>query len=401
MRITQVRQTIIAIPQHRAYRSSWRRSGHGTTALQAVLVEVDTDEGITGIGESPVVWAGRAEVTRALMAGVEHLVVGADPLEPDIIRRRLYAETGMAHLGTQGISWALSGLDTALWDIVGRVAGQPLHRLWGGAWRDRSAFYADLVPGEPNAMAEDAQACVERGFRTLYLKVGFAPDIDEARVRAVRAAVGDGPRIRIDANAAWSPALALRMLQRLSSHGIEYAEQPLPAGDPAEMARLRARSPVPILAHESSLTLEGTLAVLRHGAADALQLDPRFDAGIAGARTAAQVAEAAGLPVVTHTFGETGVGTALMLQLHAAHRNFVLDNQTYYPNLTDDVILGGRLEFDGPFLAVPTGPGLGVELDRERVAHWAAYYESEIAGRVPQELGDRYYDRDYLIRPHI
>ena len=105
---------------------------------------------------------------------------------------------------------------------------------------------------------------------------------------------------------------------------------------------------------------------------------------------------------MTHTFGETGVGTALMLQLHAAHRNFVLDNQTYYPNLTDDVILGRPLEFDGSFLAVPTGPGLGVDLDRERVAHWAAYYAAR--GRrpsAPQELGDRYYDRDYLIRPHI
>ena len=383
MKITQIRQTIVAIPQHRAYQSSWRRSGHGTTALQSVLVEIDTEEGVTGIGESPVVWAGQADVTRALIAGVEHLVVGADPLECDIIRRRLYAETGMAHLGTQGISWALSGIDTALWDIVGRVAGQPLHRLWGGAWRDRSAFYADLVPGDPEEMALDAEAWVERGFRTLYFKVGFAPDIDEARVRAVRAAVGDGPRIRIDANAAWSPALALRMLQRLGELDIEYVEQPLPAGDPAELARLRARSPVPILAHESSLTLEGTLAVIRAGAADALQLDPRFDAGIAGARTGAQVAEAAGLPVVTHTFGETGVGTALMLQLHAAHRNFVLDNQTYYPNLTGDVILGGPLEFDGPFLAVPTGPGLGVELDRERVAHWASYYEREVAGRRP------------------
>ena len=150
----------------------------------------------------------------------------------------------MAHLGTQGISWALSGIDTALWDIVGRVAGQPLHRLWGGAWRDRSAFYADLVPGRAGGDGRGrAWPAVERGFRTLYLKVGFAPDIDEARVRAVRAAVGDGPRIRIDANAAWSPALALRMLQRLGGHGIEYAEQPLPAGDPAELARLRARSP--------------------------------------------------------------------------------------------------------------------------------------------------------------
>ena len=291
------------------------------------------------------------------------------------MRRRLYAETGMAHLGTQGMSWALSGIDTALWDLVGRAAGQPLHRLWGGAWRTRSPFHADLVPDEPERMADDARQCGGTGgFRTLYLKVGFDPAVDEARVRAVREAVGDGPRIRIDANAAWSPGLAVTLLTRLAPFGVEYAEQPIPAGDPAELARLRARVPVPILAARSSLSVEGTLAVVRHGAADAVQLDPRFDAGIAGMRVAAGIAEVAGLPAVTHTFGELGVGTALMLQLHAAHRNFVLDNQTYYANLEDDVIAGGLMPFDGPYLDVPTAPGLGVELDADRVAHYATYY---------------------------
>ena len=196
-----------------------------------------------------------------------------------------------------------------------------MHRLWGGAWRTRSGFHADLVPDEPERMAEDALARVAEGFRTLYFKVGFAPEVDEARVRAVREAVGDGPRIRVDANGAWSPGLAKRLLDRLAAYDLEYIEQPIPPGDPEELARLRARVAVPILAHESSLSVEGTLAVVRHGAADAVQLDPRFDAGIAGARTAAQIAEVAGLPALTHTFGELGVGTALMLHFHAAHRN--------------------------------------------------------------------------------
>ena len=219
-------------------------------------------------------------------------------------------------------------------------------------------------------------------------------------MRAVREAVGDGPRLRIDANGAWSPGLAKRLLDRLAAYDLEYAEQPIGPGDPAELARLRARVAVPILAHESSLSVEGTLAVVRHGAADAVQLDPRFDAGIAGMRVAAGIAEVAGLPAVTHTFGELGVGTALMLQLHAAHRNFVLDNQTYYANLEDDVIAGGRMPFDGPFLDVPTGPGLGVELDADRVGHYAAYYAREVAGRPapPPEEGD---DRGYLIRPRV
>jgi L-alanine-DL-glutamate epimerase-like enolase superfamily enzyme len=399
MRIAEVRRTAVAVPQRRRYGSSWRRAGHGSGALQAILVELVTDDGLVGIGEAPVVFAGSAEVTLAMIDAVAPLLVGADPLDHDVLRRRLYAETGMAHLGTQGASWGLAGIDTALWDLAGRIAGLPLHRLWGGAWRERSGFHADLVPDEPARMAEDAQAWVARGFRTLYLKAGFAPELDEARVRAVREAVGDGPRLRIDANGAWSPGLAVRLLRRLAAYDLEFAEQPLPPGDPAELARLRARVPVPILAHESSLSVEGTLAVVRHGAADAVQLDPRFDAGIAGARTAAQIAEVAGLPALTHTFGELGVGTALMLHLHAAHRNMVLDSQTYYPNLTDDVIAGGPLVFDGRELAVPTGPGLGVELDPDRVAHYAAYHAREVAGRQPQPPDDPYYDRDYLIRP--
>ena len=402
MRITDVRTTAVAVPQHRTYRSSWRRSGHGTGALQAVLVELVTDDGPTGIGEAPVVWAGSAAATIALIEAVAPLVVGADPLDHDLVRRRLYAETGMAHLGTQGISWALSGIDTALWDLAGRIIGLPLHRLWGGAWRTRSGFHADLVPDAPEAMAEDAGRRVAEGFRTLYLKVGFAPEQDEARVRAVREAVGDGPRLRIDANGAWSPGLAKRLLDRLAAYDLEYAEQPIPPGDPAELARLRARVAVPILAHESSLSVEGTLAVVRHGAADAVQLDPRFDAGIAGAHVAAQIADVAGLPALTHTFGELGVGTALMLQFHAAHRNLVLDSQTYYPNLTDDVIADGPLRFDGCFLEVPTGPGLGVELDPDRVAHYAAYHAREVAGRpAPPPPDDPYYDREYLIRPRV
>ena len=120
---------------------------------------------------------------------------------------------------------------------------------------------------------------------------------------------------------------------------------------------------------------------------------------MAGARLAASLAEIAGLPVVTHTFGELGVATAAFLQLHAAHPNFILDNQTYYWNLTDDVIQGGLMAFDGPFLAVPTRPGIGVDLDPERVNHFASFYEREIKGRTVDVPDDPYYGRDYLLRP--
>lgn len=401
MQIRDIRTTIVAVPQLREYGSSWRRKGQGTSAQCSVLVEVLTDEGITGIGESPVVYAGRPEVTVALLEGVKSLVVGRDPLEHDVLRHEIYAETGMAHLGTQGLAWALSGLDMAMWDIVGKVCGQPLHRVWGSGWRSESAFYGDIPPSEPQQMAEDAREWVDRGFRTLYFKVGFDPETDIARLAAVRSAVGDGPRIRVDANQAWSPGAAKRIIARMADFDPEYIEQPVLASNLEEMAALRQSVAVPILAHEASLSVEGSLNVIKHQAADALQLDPRFDAGFSGARLAAGIAEIAGLPVVTHTFGELGVATAAVLHLHAAHRNFILDNQTYYWNLSDDVIEGGLMSFRGPFLAVPTAVGLGVELDPERVKYYAEFYQREIAGKSSSaKVSDgTYYDRRYILRP--
>ena len=399
MRIVDLRTTTVAVPQKREYRSSWRSRYQGTTPALAVLVELVTDEGLIGIGESPVVYAGRPEVTVALIEAVRDLVIGADPFEHDVLRRRIYAETGMVHLGTQGLSWGVSGIDAALWDLVGRALGEPLHRLWGGAWRTRVPFYADVSAGEPAQMADDAQIWVERGFRTLYLKVGFGAELDLARVRAVREAVGSGPRIRIDANQAWAPGTAKTIIARLAEYELEYVEQPTLATNLAEMAAVRQAVDVPILAHEASLTVEGCLNVIAAQAADALQLDPRFDAGFAGARTAALMADAAGLPVVTHTFGELGVATAAVLQLHAAHRNFVLDNQTYYWNLEDDIIEGGLLRFDGPELSVPTDPGIGVVLDQDRVAHYAALYERDVRDRPARAPSDPFYEREYLLRP--
>lgn len=402
MKIRKLKTTVVAVPQLREYKSSWRRKGHGTSAQCSVLVELLTDDGVTGIGESPVVFAGRPEVTVALLKGVEPLILGRDPLDHDILRHEIYAETGMAHLGTQGLSWALAGLDMAMWDIVGKVCEQPLHQLWGSAWRTESNFYADIPTADPSRMADDALEWVQRGFRTLYFKAGFEPESDIARLAAVRSAVGEGPRIRVDANQAWSPGAAKRIISRMAEYSPEYIEQPVIASNLEEMAAVRHSVSVPILAHEASLSVEGSLNVIKHQAADALQLDPRFDSGISGARLAAGLAEVAGLPVVTHTFGELGVGTAAVLQLHAAHKNFILDNQTYYWNLTDDVIEGGLLPFNGSALKIPRRPGIGVDLDPERVAHYAGYYEREIAtqqAEADQFSGTEHYGRRYILRP--
>ncbi len=139
--------------------------------------------------------------------------------------------------------------------------------------------------------------------------------------------------------------------------------------------------------------------MIKHQAADGLVLDPRFDAGLIGARISAGIAEAAGLPVVTHTFGELGVATAAFMQVVAACPNFILDNQTYYWNLTDDVIKGGLMSFDGETLPLPGGPGIGVSLDRDRVAKYSELFEREVRGQPYLRPEDPYYDSRYLFLP--
>ena len=311
----------------------------------------------------------------------------------------------MAHLGTQGISWALSGIDTALWDIVGRVAGQPLHRLWGGAWRDRSR-----VLRRPRARRARARwprtrwPWVERGFRTLYLKVGFAPRHRRgARARGARRgrrrpAHPHRRQRRLVARARAAHAAAARGAR----HRVRRAAAPGRRSRPSWRACARARRCRSWRTSRASRSRARSPSI-RHGAADALQLDPALRRRHRGrAHRGRQVAEVAGLPVVTHTFGETGVGTALMLQLHAAHRNFVLDNQTYYPNLDRrrHPRRPAAVRRPVPRRCRP-GPGLGVELDASasRTGPRTTRARSRAGRRTA--LGDRYYDRDYLIRPRV
>ena len=113
------------------------------------------------------------------------------------------------------------------------------------------------------------------------------------------------------------------------------------------------------------------------------------------------MAQVAGLPVVTHTFGELGVATAAVLQLHAAYPNFILDNQTYYWNLEDDIIEGGLMKFEGPYLQVPQGPGLGVTLDSERMAKYAQLYTTSKGSSIQKGDNDSHYDRNYILRPRV
>jgi len=374
MRITGLKSTVVAVPS-RGSTSSETHPGHYTLA---VLVEVLTDEGLIGIGEAPCVLG--AQPTKAIIDAAEPVIVGEDPTNVEMLKKKLYGVFNLTHLHIHSGCWALNAIDMALWDLVGKSCGKPLYQLWGGAFRKKIEYYGSIDRSHPEDVAEQTAQLVKEGFRTLYMKVGFDEDEDLACIKAIREASSPKHKIRVDANQSWSPGEAIRIIRRMSEYGLEFVDQPVLMYNVDALARVRASVNVPIASHESSWTMYDALNVIKREAADVIHIDPRFDAGMTGARLTAGMAEAAGLPVLTHSFGELGVAQAAYMHLIASGPNFILANQTGYRGLADDVIKGGPLQFHDGCMDLPEKPGIGVELDPQKVAQYARYYDEKIKG---------------------
>jgi len=375
MKITELKSTIVALPTRRMATSE---VGAGQYRL-AVLVELVTDEGVTGLGESPNPVG--VEATKTIIDSAEPLLVGEDPTNVEVLKKKLYAHYNLTHLHIHAACWALNGIDMALWDIVGKACHKPLYQIWGGAFRKRIEFYGPIDRASPEEVGAQAASLAKEGFKTLYMKVGFDEEEDLACVRAIREAIGPKLKIRVDANQSWSPGEAVRIIRRLGECELEFVDQPVLMYNTDALARVRAAVDVPIASHESSWTMYEALNVLKQEAADVIHVDPRFDAGFMGARLTAGMAEAAGVPVVVHSFGELGVAQCAYMHLIASAPNFILANQSGYHHLADDVIKGGLLTFTDGCLDLPEKPGIGVELDRDKVETYARHYRENIQGR--------------------
>lgn len=371
MRITGLRPTTVAVP----FRHDERWAFGGRRGLTAVLLEVTTDEGIVGLGEA----AGypTPDIVTAVLRSLEPLVVGQDPFRIERIAKRIEAIGTWHHV--RATSPAIAAVDMACWDIVGKACGQPVVNLLGGRVRDHAEYFWYVAQGTPEEVAEDAREGVEAGFSTLYLKVGSDdPDTDVARVAAARAGGGDDVRIRIDANEAWSPGTAIRLVGAMASYGLELVEQPVSGRNLAELAYVRSRIGPPLLTNEASWTRHDILQVIRHGAGDVVSVDNQMDGGLLNLKRAAGICEAAGIPVVKHSLGELGVATYAALHIIASTPNFLHANQGYGALLADDVLAGiDVLPYTEGRLDVPRGPGLGVELDADKVARYAALYQQQ------------------------
>ena len=338
-----------------------------------VLVEVRTDDGIVGYGEST--GDRGADAVVALIQHVSQLLIGRSPFDIEALT------TGAQRLAKldnapRYASHALAGVEMALWDIVGKAVGQPVHRLLGGAVREEIDYFAFLQGGAPEELAEDAKKAVADGYSVIYLKVGLGEARDVRNVAAVREAIGD-LRLRIDANEAWDPGMAIRMINKLAEYDLEFVEQPTPARSIRALRQVRESVSVPIAADQCAYTLSETFEVCAMRAADVLVIGPHETGGLLGLRKAAAIAEAAGISVCMHGQQDSGISSCAENQIAATIPNLTDGNQIMHQVLKEDIVAEPDLRVREGTLPVIDGPGLGMELDWDAVERAAERYREE------------------------
>lgn len=337
------------------------------------LVAVHTDEGLVGVGSCST----RDDLVTASLELLEPLYRGQEALEPERLTERLHQHTFW--LGRGGaVTHAISGIDIALWDLLGQVTGQPVGRLLGGRYRERVLPYASVLMDEPHRMAGELTALTEAGFRAF--KIGWGPfgrdrpSVDEAIVRAAREAVGPDALLAVDAGGSdgfWRGDFkwALRTAAMLAEYQVAWFEEALRPDALEDFVALRAQAPVPISGGEVLTRRQAFRPYLQQGAFDIVQPDVTKVGGLSESRRIGWLAQEFGVRLIPHGWN-TAVGLVADLHLASALPDTdLVEYKTSAPYIDGITAEPPRLNEDGT-LSVPTTPGLGIELDIENLARY-------------------------------
>ena len=362
MRITDVRPVLLTHP----YGSDpgGRRS--------ACFVEVDTDTGITGVGET---YAGVyvPEIAASIVELFRPLIVGLDPTSPEAVYRTAYRAT--SYFGRTGVTvMVLSGIENALWDIAGQARGVPVHALLGGAVHDELPVYGSGGPFTMNIPELVAQAAdtKRRGFRGFKMRVNFfqyQPELEAERLAAVREALGREMALAIDAvqnynPKPWTVKEAARMLRMFEPFNLAWAEEMLPPFDPQPYAELRRATSTPISGGEGLTTAVQFEQWLRAGAFDLAQPDATIVGGIGEARRVCAAAAARSIPVAVHVWGSAPT-LAANIHLALATPNCVWVEHPVLGNPLESELFVEPLSIRAGHVQAPSAPGLGIALTPE------------------------------------
>jgi D-galactarolactone cycloisomerase len=353
MRITDIQPFPLSIPFRRMTPPSPWADG----ARKQIMIKMLTDEGLVGYGEAFALGAPLA-VCNIIDEVLKPLLVGENPTDIERLVEKM--QRAMLIWGRRGLGmFALSGVEIALWDLAGKVRGVPVYDLLGGSYKPSIRAYASMLRyAQPQQAAEAAQQFVHQGFTAVKLH-----QTDVASVQVTRAAVGSGIDIMLDINCVWNPREAIERGKAFAEHGIFWFEEPVwPPEDYRGLADVAAALETPVAAGENESTLYGFREILAHRAVDIIQPSMTKVGGLLEFKKICTLAQQANVSVAPHSF-YFGPGLAATLHLIAATPGCLFAE---FP--TGDLeasLLQAPIQAVGGFVDVPTGPGLGVELNEE------------------------------------
>ena len=388
MRITDLRATTVTVPLEAPLRHA---NGCHWGRFVRTIVEVETDEGLIGLGEM----GGGGESAETAFHALKSYLIGHDPARIEELRFLICNPTASLY---NNRTQMFAALEFACLDILGQKWGVPVSEILGGRLRDHVPFASYLFFCYPDPQTEkgevrtieqmvaSAQSLKRRyGFTSHKLKGGvFPPEYEFECYRAVADAL-PGDRVRFDPNGVWSTETAIWFGQQIEDLRNDYLEDPVFGMN--GMRRVREKVRMPLATNTVVVNFEQLAANALNTAVDVVLLDTTFWGGIRACVKAAGVCETFQLGVAVHSSGELGIQLATMLHLGAVLPNLSFAADAHYHHLTDDIIAGGKLKYEGGSIAVPSAPGLGVKLDRDKVAEYRELYV---------RLGSYPYDQDPL-----
>src|SRR6059058_385753 len=386
MKIIDIRATPVTVPLAAPLRHA---NGCHWGRFVRTVVEVETDEGLIGLGEM----GGGGQSAVAAFEGLKPYLLGRDPARLEEMRFLIANPTASLYNNRTQV---LAALEFACLDLLGQRWGVPVSEILGGRLRDRVPFasylffrYANPSDGggevrtAEQLVAHARELKVRHGFTTHKLKGGvFAPEYELECYRRLASAL-DGDRFRFDPNGVWSTEQAVWFGQQIEEIRNDYLEDPVFGLN--GMRRVREKVRMPLATNTVVVNFEQLAANILDTAVDVILLDTTFWGGIRPCVKAAGICEAFQLGVAVHSSGELGIQLATMLHLGAVIPNLSFAADAHYHELVDDIIDGGKLKYEDGAIRVPSAPGLGVRLDREKLAEYSEMY---------RRLGGYPYDQD-------
>ena len=388
MKIADLRATTVTVPIEAPLRHA---NGCHWGRFVRSIVEVETDEGLIGLGEM----GGGGESAEAAFQALKSYLIGHDPARLEELRFLIANPTASLY---NNRTQMLAAIEFACLDILGQKWGVPVSEILGGRLRDRVPFASYLFFRYPSSrdgkgeirtveqLVESARELKKLyGFTSHKLKGGVFPPEYELECYRTLAAALHSDRFRFDPNAVWSTETAIWFGQQIEDIRNDYLEDPVYGLN--GMRRVREKVRMPLATNTVVVNFEQLAANILNTAVDVVLLDTTFWGGIRACVKAAAVCETFQLGVAVHSSGELGIQLATMLHLGAVIPNLSFAADAHYHHLTDDIIQGGKLKYEDGAIAVPNGPGLGVKLDRDKVAEYRELY---------LRLGSYPYDQDPL-----